>query len=128
MLMWRQLPTLGEPERFRGWLYRIATNRCMSVLRLRAPRQTLPAPEENLDREAAGTDPADQAEAAVGMQDLDGALRDLPDEQRICWVLREMHDLSYDEIARSTGQPVSTVRGRIARARKALAVRMSPWT
>jgi RNA polymerase sigma-70 factor (ECF subfamily) len=38
-----------------------------------------------------------------------------------------MHDLSYPEIAYAIGVPVSTVRGRIARARVQLAKGMRSW-
>ncbi|RYD47249.1 MAG: hypothetical protein EOP83_28325 [Verrucomicrobiaceae bacterium] len=54
-------------------------------------------------------------------------LATLPDEQRVCWVLREMNELSYPEIAYATHLPVSTVRGRIARARQNLMRGMDAW-
>ena len=61
------------------------------------------------------------------LRGLEGFLRGLPDEQRACWVLRELHDLSYAEIAYATNLPVSTVRGRLARARQNLTEGMSAW-
>ncbi len=54
-------------------------------------------------------------------------LATLPPEQRACWVLYELHDLTYPEIAFAIGVPLSTVRGRIARARQNLAKGMAPW-
>ena len=42
-------------------------------------------------------------------------------------ILRELESLSYQEIADELELPVSTVRGAIARARKALAVAMAEW-
>ena len=58
---------------------------------------------------------------------LDLALTTLPAELRACWVLKELHHLSYPEIAYAIGVPVATVRGRIARARLHLAKGMSEW-
>jgi RNA polymerase sigma-70 factor (ECF subfamily) len=62
------------------------------------------------------------------MQDsLTAVLATLPPDQRACWVLHEMHDLTYPTIAYAIGVPVSTVRGRIARARLQLAKGMTAW-
>jgi len=54
-------------------------------------------------------------------------LATLPPDQRACWVLHEMHELTYPAIAYAIGVPVSTVRGRIARARLQLAKGMTAW-
>ena len=44
-------------------------------------------------------------------------LEELTDEHRSILVLREMEDLSYDEIADVLDLPVGTVRSRLHRAR-----------
>lgn len=62
-----------------------------------------------------------------GVAALGAALRELPEAQRECWVLREMGGYSYDEIAAELGVPVSTVRGLLARARGFLITRMEAW-
>ena len=48
------------------------------------------------------------------------AVDQLPFEQKSAIVLREMHGLSYEEIAFSVGVVVGTVKSRLARAREAL--------
>jgi RNA polymerase sigma-70 factor, ECF subfamily len=53
--------------------------------------------------------------------DVDAALATLPEEFRVAVVLRDLCDLSYEEIAQATGVPAGTVRSRIARGRGALA-------
>ena len=76
-------------------------------------------------------DSGDSPEAAVTTaaqrQSLEDVLGTLPHEQQACWVLHELHDLTYPEIAYATGVPLSTVRGRIARARQNLAKGMAAW-
>ena len=72
-------------------------------------------------------DPASLAQYNAQLRGLDTFLRRLPDEQRACWVLRELHDLTYPEIAFAMNLPVSTVRGRLARARQNLTKGMSAW-
>jgi RNA polymerase sigma-70 factor (ECF subfamily) len=45
---------------------------------------------------------------------------ELPDAQRIAFVLREYHDLDYSEIAKVLEVDLGTVKSRIARARQAV--------
>ncbi len=61
------------------------------------------------------------------MHALRDALGGLSPEQRACWVLREFHDLSYEDIARAVGISPQAVRGRIFRARRALTEAMAAW-
>ena len=128
--VWRKLPTLTDPQAFHRWIYQLATRRCLSVLRTRSRRRTDATDADDLERDLpvdpAG-DPAAVAQQEARLRGLEGFLRRLPDEQRACWVLRELHDLSYAEIAYATNLPVSTVRGRLARARQNLTEGMSAW-
>ena len=52
-------------------------------------------------------------------------LRALPCEYREVLVLRELHDLSYREIAAVAGIPLGTVMSRLARARRLMMLRMT---
>ena len=58
---------------------------------------------------------------------LAAALLTLPPGQRVCWLLREIHERSYAEIAATLKVSEHTVRGRLARARIQLAEKMSQW-
>jgi RNA polymerase sigma-70 factor (ECF subfamily) len=124
--MWHRLNTLARPEAFRSWLFNIATRRCLDVLRARQ-RQ----PEVGLESGRVGQTPADSRaanpETAAGIRDLDRLVDQLPPEQRACWLLRDVHQLSYQDIATTLQIPPSTVRGRIARARAFLAEKMDSW-
>jgi RNA polymerase sigma-70 factor (ECF subfamily) len=71
--------------------------------------------------------PQRQVEARAGIAALSDAINQLPDSQRECWVLRELGDYSYEEIAQELDLPISTVRGLLARARKDIIVRMEQW-
>jgi RNA polymerase sigma-70 factor (ECF subfamily) len=133
LVAWRKLPTLDDPAAFHAWVYQLMTRRCLNLLRRRARRRTMVAADEDLERAqpvAAATptgEPADQAQARALRDGLTEALTTLSPELRACWVLHSMHDLSYPEIAYAIGVPVSTVRGRIARARVQLAKGMRAW-
>ncbi|MEO6998916.1 MAG: sigma-70 family RNA polymerase sigma factor [Terracoccus sp.] len=134
VLAWRQLPTLKDPQAFHAWVYQLMTRRCLNLLRSRRRRRTTLTQAGDLDQEpghrSEGDDvnpPSAAAQSSALGAGLDVALTTLPAELRACWVLKELHHLSYPEIAYAIGVPVATVRGRIARARLHLAKGMSEW-
>lgn len=123
---WRQLPELTNTAAVKGWLIQIASRKGIDRVRLRARRNA--AVLEDADREPTGApSPHDTVEGSTLQAALSVALSELPEDQRRCWVLREIGDYSYDDIAAQLDLPLSTVRGLLARARRNLAVRMEVW-
>ncbi|RZQ65191.1 RNA polymerase sigma factor [Amycolatopsis suaedae] len=122
---WRALPRLREDAAFVGWLYRTATNRCLNLIRGRKPTAEVELDEAPSPR----TDirPEDAAQVSAQLSALADALQRLTPEQRACWLLREVHGRSYQEIAEVVGSGETAVRGRISRARAQLAEVMKPW-
>jgi RNA polymerase sigma-70 factor (ECF subfamily) len=59
-------------------------------------------------------------------QQIDNALKMLPDQARTVFVLRELEGLSYEEIADATGIKIGTVRSRLFHARKRLKEILQP--
>lgn len=122
---WRRLRGFRGDAAFSSWMYRIVTNRCLALLRTRPPVVSLddlgdqPGPD--------GDSPERAAETGDRSTALNRALHNLPTEQRTCWVLRELHGLSYVEIAAIIGVSPDAVRGRLYRARTTLAEVMRPW-
>lgn len=55
------------------------------------------------------------------------ALDELPWHQRSAWLLREVEQMSYQEIASTLDLPVGSVRGHLHRGRRTLAERMARW-
>lgn len=117
---WRSLSTYKAQSRFSTWLYRITHNVCLDELRRRKIRQT----ESLQELHEAGFDPADKAatpEIAVENKDmreqLIRAIGSLNEEHRAAIVLRDVHGLSYEEIASVLDMNLNTVKSRIARAR-----------
>ena len=136
----RGLPRFDGRSAFGTWLYRIATNTCLDELRRRRRRPTVsldagPEPDALWLRGPGGGDGwtggggtgpgggADPGELGALRADLDAALATLVPEYRAAVVLRDLCDLSYEEIAAVLEVPVGTVRSRIARGRAALAAR-----
>lgn len=106
---WRDLPKLRDPERFDGWLLRIAHRRAIDELRSYRPVTALDAAGD-LPDERRDTSPEAMAEAAADAERVLGALAGLPDAQREVVTLRHLHDLSYERIARQMGRSNDAVR------------------
>jgi len=113
--------------RFTTWMYRIASNAAIDLIRKRRPGTmlSLDAPiSEDSDcvREVAGSGPSpdEMLQARETQGHLEEALKSLPLEYRQVLLLRHQGERRYDEIARITGLPIGTVKNRIFRAREML--------
>jgi RNA polymerase sigma-70 factor (ECF subfamily) len=113
--VFRGLARLADPQAFRAWVYRIARDRAFGLLR-KGRRQEQPLGEIDVPDEAADESEFSPEDAAR----IHAALDRLPAEQREVLVLRFLEEMSYDEIARVTSQPLGTVRSRIHYAKRAL--------
>ncbi|GAA2564523.1 RNA polymerase sigma factor [Pseudonocardia hydrocarbonoxydans] len=121
---WRRIGRFRGESAFSTWMYRIVTNRCLGMLRKRRP---VPVEEVDAAPAPAQDSPERAAERDAGMAALHRALAALPDDLRVCWVLREVEGQGYAEIAQITGATEDAVRGRIHRARTRLAEAMRSW-
>ncbi|RBO93619.1 RNA polymerase sigma factor [Nocardia puris] len=122
---WRRLDQLHDAEAFVGWLYRMTTNRCLNVIRARRPQVDVDL--DTAESPRADTRPDHAVQISSQLEALTEALTRLTPEQRACWLLREVHGLSYEEIAEIVETNTTAVRGRIARARAQLFEVMQPW-
>lgn len=112
--------------RFSTWLYTIATNLVRNRYRQKKRRPPVLSlffshgdGDEEMVQDIADEAP-DPEQLAVG-EDLERLIREvteqIPERYRIPFVLREVNQLSYEEIAAVTGLKLGTVRSRINRAR-----------
>jgi RNA polymerase sigma-70 factor, ECF subfamily len=118
---YRSLPKLRAGSPFGPWFRTILRNICID--RLRAPRRTrrMALEAATLDRATWIEPEADRtAERAALAGIIAEALQELPPEQRIVLLLREVEALSYAEIAGTLGLPSGTVGSRLNHARAAL--------
>jgi RNA polymerase sigma-70 factor (ECF subfamily) len=122
---WQGLPFFRGESSFSTWLYRLANNAAIDLLRREKHQRAAAGP--SLDDEELGLDvpdpsqcPHDEAERAELRGQIEAGLQTLSPEHRTVLVLRELHELSYGEIAEALDLDVGTVKSRISRGRRQL--------
>ncbi len=104
----------SRPVSLRPWLFTIARNECLSILRKRRPLV-------ELNGEVALTgDPVKLAEVHEEMADMIGGIRELPEKQRAALVLAEVHGMSHADIGSVLGVRPEQVKAYVFQARSNL--------
>ena len=118
---WRALPNYRAEARFTTWLYRIVTNLCYN----RLPRLKQELTEMDTDESALQlSDERLHVESNLLSKELQRhlhtAVANLPEHYRLLITLRHLQEMSYTDIAQTTGMPLGTVKTGIFRARQML--------
>jgi RNA polymerase sigma factor (sigma-70 family) len=102
----------------KAWLYTIARNRCISVLRARREQaaELHELPTEGL---------SEKVEQRAELRELLSDVRELPEEQRAALLLAEAAGLSHSDVAGVLGCEVARVKALVFRARSGLIERRS---
>ncbi len=118
---WRGLPRFRGESRFSTWIHRIAINVSLDHRKRKNRERTTsidhPSVPEPTD---GGLTPERAAESVALRDDLEAALRALPDDARTVVVLKDVHGWSHGEIAEHLGITVTAAKVRLHRARKQL--------
>ena len=122
-VFWRAyhgLYQLQQPHRFRSWLYTIMSNECkrrlVSIIKTRQRETVL----EDATDDALRTEPAHATPTEGWRVDLEQALSELSDDNRVAVSMFYMGDHSLKEISEFLGVSVNTVKGKLYRARQQL--------
>ena len=124
---WRGLRSFEGRSSLRSWLYRIATNVCLTLLE-RRPKRTLPLDDEP-DTEVAWLEPYPSAELEYEQREsvelaFVAALQHLPPNERAALLAREVLGLSAREIADALDTTTAAVNSALQRARRFTAERV----
>src|SRR5262245_53061336 len=121
--IYRNLGDCTEPNHFVPWTIRIARNACIDHLRrrkARPPAHDVPA-DEKLDPAAATAAPAAEWRRVSRRRLVHLALQQLSDLSREIILLKDIQELTFEEIATMLDVPIGTVKSRSNRARLELA-------
>ena len=110
---------------FSTWLHRVARNHLVDHYRRTKKDRVTSSLEDELgtleEKPSAGMEPLAQVESQERKEFLQQGLNRLSPDLREAVVLRDFHDLDYQEIAQVLGVPQGTVKSRINRGRLELA-------
>jgi RNA polymerase sigma-70 factor (ECF subfamily) len=116
---------IGASPRAAGWLKTVTTHECLNHLsRYRARWRLFSEVEEQFENTIAAE--PDAPSDRVSTHDLEQALRQLPDHQRVPLVLFHFEDQSYQAIADTLGVSLGKVKTDIHRGREALKRVLAP--
>jgi len=122
--VWKHIDNFRGESSLRSWVLRIAHNTAVSTLRRIKDSATDPSKmPENLDP----IPTTRLVEGRIAVDELRAALEELDELTRGIVVLREIEGMSYEEIALTLDVPVPTVKTRLLRARRRLAVTLEDW-
>ena len=121
-----RLATYQPERRFVNWLLSIASHYCIDLLRCRAR-----APQISLDDALPPvwlTSDEERPDQAVDRKQekekVRRILEGLPPDYRAAVVLRYWYEMSYEEIAATTGSTESAIKSRLHRARQMMAEKL----
>lgn len=130
----RALPNFEGRSSLSTWLYRIAVNEALMLLRKRRVNLVPVEDESDEDDEQPGmvlTDwvglPEDELLSSEARQRLEMAVDTLPDTLRIVFMLRDIEGLSIKETADLLGLTATAVKTRLLRARLRLRNQLSVY-
>ncbi|MGE0551312.1 MAG: sigma-70 family RNA polymerase sigma factor [Kofleriaceae bacterium] len=133
--VFKTIDTFREESKFSTWLYRVTVNHCKNRIKYLARRHDRDRDElDETSTPSSGNgvsgapfiaaQPDRALETAQMEKLLQEAISNLDDDHRIVVVLRDVEDLSIEEICEITGLPDGTVKSRLHRARLALRKRL----
>jgi RNA polymerase sigma-70 factor, ECF subfamily len=130
--VYRNIHRYSNMYQFSTWIYRIATNLAIDELRYRKRRGQVfykniwggrqqkekDAPEFEIADVRRG--PRDEILRKESSQVLGDAIRSLPEKYRTAFIMKEVQELPYDDIARVLNCSAGTIKSRLHRARELL--------
>lgn len=129
---WRNLRRFEDKAQFGSWLYRIAANAALMLLRTRRRHPESPLDEAGMETGGVEIEPGfapaldwsrrpdEELQSAELRAHLQAAVDALPEAARVVFVLRDIEELSTEETAQLLDLSVPAVKTRLHRARLAL--------
>ena len=121
---WQNLSSYHPQTSLRNWLYRIAFNAAMDMLR--KEKRIIPTDIDDLPLTDERPGPESQVSQHERTAMVQKAVMSLPDASRAVLVLKEYEGMSYHEIADALDIPMGTVMSRLNYARKLLKEKLEP--
>lgn len=108
--VWKNLSNFREDAQVYTWIYRIATNECITFLNRKKQKQQLSLDDENSAYLADTLTDSPYFDGNSAQQKLQEALLTLPDKQRLVFNMKYFEDLKYEEISEVLGTSVGGLK------------------
>jgi RNA polymerase sigma-70 factor, ECF subfamily len=130
--VFKTVDTFRGEAKFSTWLLRIAANQSKNRIKYLARRPTEGGELDDAAQPGApGATPGPAAHAQIESPDkmleaaetdrlIQAAIAELDEEHRLLVILRDVEEMSYQEIGEITGLPEGTIKSRLHRARMAV--------
>lgn len=115
LLAYRKMASFRGDSSLATWLYRLAMNHCLDVLRSRQARMSQQT--DSLDEEAAPVPAAAPALGAVSRIDLERAIGGLPPACRAAFLLHDVEGFGHQEVGTILGISEGTSKSQVHKAR-----------
>ena len=125
---WKNMNMYKEEGKFVQWISTLAANVCRDYLKSKQHQAEVRkiGDETLLDRVAVGGRQEEVIDAKRRQEIILKAVDTLPKKMRQVIILYEFEEMSYEEIAQKTGDPVGTIKSRLFNARKLLSEVLQP--
>lgn len=111
---------------FSTWLYRITVNACIDEMRRRKGRESISIDAEDeesglaLQIEDTSLGAEERVIQNETVSEVRAAIDKLSEEHKTVIILRDLQDMTYEQVAQTLDLSIGTVKSRLARARKSL--------
>ena len=112
---YRALDQCRDPARFGVWFYQIVVNECRAFASRRSRRDRWYTADDSALDSIAVEEPAAGGDGP-SLGEIQGALDQLPAEQREAFVLKHVEGVSYETMSELTGAGISALKMRVKRA------------
>jgi len=113
---YRAFPALPDDANVRAWLFAIATNLFRNHVRAEKRRSTFQAAVLATGGPAGGDDPEGESVYRETRTLVEAVVAGLPFKQRTAFVLRKIHELDYETIARTLDCSADSARAHVFQA------------
>lgn len=122
--VWKTAPENAENvQNWEAWCMTLTRNRSLDKTRSQSIRRT--APLDGISEKSTDAySPAQALESSDLVQRVKAYMQELPDKQRLVMHLRDIEELSYDEIAEALNISMEQVKVNLHRARKTIRDKM----
>ncbi len=108
--VWKNLAGFREDAQLYTWIYRIATNECLTFLQRKKQRKNVSLDDDNAAYLADTLQDTTYFSGSDAQLKLQQALLTLPEKQRLVFNMKYFDDLKYDEISEIVGTSVGALK------------------